>query len=151
MPNSIKLTAILFFTILTAGCGSETGKTKKENEVSKPAEQPVHPETTDTTTSLVIKVLPDIEGGIPQRLVLLSDHGKQTVIDTVNNCEPITNDHYADYDIPANASVACGGWYAGGGDYYYLVIRDGKPALFYGWQDEMQKDKGFHWHERKLP
>jgi len=84
---------------------------------------------------------------IPHYDVFLSVDGVLTKIKSVNGCADITKESYEQYDIPKEAIVACGGWWAGAGDYYYVIMRDGKPVVFEGWQDEGQDDEGFHWTE----
>lgn len=150
---SKQLRMICLFLLAAAiitGCGNKSKKETTTGPATKPSETPVAPQNTDTTASFIIRVLPDMEPGIPQNLVLFTWQGKETIIDTVNNCSPIMKDEYARYEIPAAATQACGGWYAGGGDYYYLIMRDGKPVVYAGWQDEGQDDEGYHWEERKI-
>lgn len=53
---------------------------------------------------------------------------------------------FREKEIPGEALAACGGWYAGGGDYYYLVINKNNGIdVYHGWQDEGQTDSGYHW------
>src|SRR3989338_5402261 len=59
--------------------------------------------------------------------------------------EPISVKSRADYDIPADALASCGGWWAGGGDYFYAIWENNNVVVYQGWQDEGQKDNGFHW------
>lgn len=59
--------------------------------------------------------------------------------------EKIPYDDYEQYDIPKKAKTACGGWYAGTGDYFYSIEENGVIKIFYGWADEEQDEKGFHW------
>jgi hypothetical protein len=53
---------------------------------------------------------------------------------------------FREKEIPGEALTACGGWYAGGGDYYYLVVNKNNGIdVYHGWQDEGQTDNGYHW------
>jgi len=88
------------------------------------------------------------EFDVPINWVVLSVDGNEQTIDTINTaCNVILPTEYKDYEIPLEATSACGGWYAGGGDYFYSIIKDGKVKVFYGWQDEGQEDTGYHWKE----
>jgi len=88
------------------------------------------------------------EFDVPINEVILSIDGKDQTIDTINvACASILPVEYKSYQIPTDAQSACGGWYAGGGDYFYAIIKDGKVKIFQGWQDEGQKDEGYHWKE----
>jgi hypothetical protein len=60
-------------------------------------------------------------------------------------CSEINRESYATYDIPENAIDACGGWYAGSGDYYYSIEEEGTIKVYYGWLDEAEPDSGMHW------
>ncbi len=86
---------------------------------------------------------------VPYSIVSMVVDGKKTPIDTINSCSPIEKVGYTEKQIPATAIAACGGWYAGAGDYFYVVEQDGKPTVFHGWQSEEQEDEGFHWEKIK--
>lgn len=88
------------------------------------------------------------EFDVPINEVGLSIDGKAQILDTIRTaCNPISPTEYKSFQIPTDATSACGGWWAGGGDYFYTVIRDGKVKVFQGWQDEGQDDEGYHWKE----
>ena len=38
--------------------------------------------------------------------------------------------------IPKNAKSAVGGWWAGGGDYFYVAIEEGDAVVYVGYADE---------------
>ncbi len=91
------------------------------------------------------------EFDVPINEVVLSIDGKQQTIDTIRTaCNIIQPSEYKTYEIPAEATSACGGWWAGGGDYFYSIITEGKVKVFYGWQDEGQEDNGYHWKEMAI-
>ena len=57
---------------------------------------------------------------------------------------------FSDMDIPSNAITACGSWYAGAGDYFYLIPdKRNMLKVFQGWQDEGQETPGYHWKKAK--
>ena len=82
---------------------------------------------------------------VPRHRLLLQVAGVKTLVDTVITCTEIPKTEYKDKEIPANALAACGGWYAGGGDYFYAIEQAGKVVIFKGWQEEGQEDMSFHW------
>lgn len=59
--------------------------------------------------------------------------------------EPIKEEQFLEMDIPNNAIAACGGWWAGAGDYFYMISFGNAINIFHGWQDEMQEESGYHW------
>lgn len=103
-----------------------------------------------TSISLIYKDLGTDSLEIPHNVLLLGENGGAIAIDTVSvNLAKIEPARYAEMGIPADAIDACGGWYAGGGDYFYLVRRDGRAVVFQGFQEEQQEDVGYHWAEVK--
>ncbi|MBL7731010.1 MAG: hypothetical protein JNM88_07515 [Chitinophagaceae bacterium] len=146
--------AVIMAIVLATSCGSGTAK---DGNTTNTGDTVLPPETkTDTlhagNTRLECRELPNDSLEIPHSLVILSAAGKETIIDTVNTCSTISIEEYRRYQIPGTAISACGGWYAGGGDYFYLLLRDGKPVVYAGWQDEGQdeNDNGYHWEEKKI-
>jgi len=80
---------------------------------------------------------------IPTAAVYFLAGDSKVKIAAITVCETIEPEQYADYDIPAEALTAVGGWYAGAGDYLYAV-REGEAVVVYrGMQDEMQEGSGF--------
>ena len=144
----LRLSAILLL-ILASSCGNKNaapeaaGKDTTTTPVAKPAPDSL-------ATGFRCTELPVDSFGIPRYILSLKANGVESLVDTINNCGTISRDDYARYEIPPAALDARGGWYAGAGDYYYIILENGKPVLFAGWQDEMQKDDGFHWEKRKI-
>lgn len=85
---------------------------------------------------------------LPNRTISLAVDGKFFPIDTVPALDIIKPENFADYDIPKEAIIAAGGWWAGLGNYYYSLLHDEQTIIvMQGWQDEMQDDEGFHYEE----
>jgi hypothetical protein len=95
------------------------------------------------------KDLGEDEFGNPHKIVRVDVDGKTVVIDTVMVCNPIVKKEYASHEIPANAIDACGGWWAGAGDYFYLIEKNNQLHVFQGWLDEGQDDESYHWKKVK--
>lgn len=101
--------------------------------------------------NLGYQFLGENEQGIPRSVLFLFENGGATELDTVSvNLAKIEPERYAEMDIPANALDACGGWYAGGGDYFYVVKRKGRAVVYQGFQEETQTDTGYHWKVMKV-
>ena len=66
----------------------------------------------------------------------------------VGSASLIDPQEYPSYDIPSNAIEACGGWWAGGGEYFYMVLSDEGVDIFSCTLDEGQKDPGYHWEKK---
>jgi len=92
----------------------------------------------------------DTAMSMPRTDVMLSVDGNMTKLQTISGEGQVYNKElYKSMGIPADALSACGAWWAGGGDYFYVVARDGKPVVYQGWQDEGQKKSGYNWEVMK--
>jgi hypothetical protein len=147
--STMKCMAVICVTVFLVSCGNKSDKAKEEKTPTDTAKAAVTepPAPAPGELKLVCKDMGVDSMDIPHFNVMLVKDGKETKIKTVNGCGEITKEEYKTYDIPAEAIAACGGWYAGAGDYYYITMLNGKPSVFEGWQDETQKEKGYHWKE----
>lgn len=84
----------------------------------------------------------------PRNEIALVLQGERHVIGEVNSCETIEKQDYERYQIPDAALDAAGGWFAGAGDYFYLILKAEEYIVMAGWQDELQEDAGFHYEEK---
>lgn len=75
---------------------------------------------------------------------LLADEEKIKVAE-IGACDPFDASQYADYGMPSTTLAACGGWWAGAGDYLFAVQEGDSVLVFQGWQEEGQTDEGFHY------
>jgi hypothetical protein len=158
MTTSSTTKGLIAFSLLflTTACSSET-KTTEESEPAKTEETTTSAEAnTEETTpeeevappksvKLSGKFLNEDEFGGSHYQVILTVDGKKEIIDTVMACDKIPASNFAQYDIPKTALSACGGWWAGAGDYFYAELKDNKVVVYQGWQDEQQTDDGYHW------
>ena len=98
---------------------------------------------------MVCKDVGEDEYGIPHHEVFVKFDNTTQKIGTCNACAPIDIQDYHDHDVPKEAMAACGGWFAGGGDYFYIMrTKDDGVKVFAGWQDEGQmedNDTTFHY------
>lgn len=137
------IAGLMFFS---CGKGKSNDQSGKNDSLTVQQNTPPSPKTVQLKCKS--KGVDEFEN--PQNDVILSVDGKDTVIARILSCEEITKEQYKDMQIPAEATTACGGWWAGGGDYFYAYIKDGKVKVFRGWQDEGQEDEGYHWEEMDL-
>lgn len=97
--------------------------------------------------TLVCREIRNLDDISPLSEVSLKIGDKSTPIDSVSVCETFTKDMYEAHKIPKDAVAACGGWWAGAGDYLYLVYEGDDAVVMAGWQAEKQEDEGFHYEE----
>jgi len=130
---------------------SKTSVKTQESEVTiDQQEEVIEVEEPVTSVKLKSKFLRELDYGMREHLVILEVNGTPQTIDTIAACDPINKKSFAQYDIPATAKSAYGGWWAGYGEYFYATIENNKAVVYYGWQDEGQEDSGYHWAPFKL-
>ncbi len=158
--------AILLSLFIYTGCNNsgdkKSDKPNDSNSVIKPdSASMIKPALTDSN-SKAKENMPDtskgvklvcIDGGMdtsisaPKTDVMLYVDGKSTKIATIyGEGHNYDKESYKDMGIPSTALSACGAWWAGGGDYFYVVAKNGKPVVYQGSQDEGQKHPGYGWH-----
>jgi len=146
MKKTVSCLLIIFsVSVFLFACGNKSDK--KNSGADTAANGKTGIPVTEKGVKLVCKEMGVDSIEIPHYDVFLSVDGVLTKIKSVNGCGDITKESYEQYEIPKEARLACGGWWAGAGDYYYVIMRDGKPVVFEGWQDEGQDDEGYHWTE----
>ena len=59
------------------------------------------------------------------------------------NCETISPELYEQYQIPKNAISAVGGWWAGAGDYLYIIEENGNYVVKKGDMDEGREENDY--------
>ena len=116
-----------------------------ENEEAEVKTEPTGP----PSIALSCRELVSPEDGDPQSEVSLSIGSETTIIDTIYACMPIEAADYPTHEIPSEAVSACGGWFAGAGDYAYALVEGSEVKVFMGWQDEMDPDGGYHYELKK--
>lgn len=134
-------------SIIACGKGISSNTSQKETD-STSQEQKTKPVPTTVVLKCVNKGMDEYEN--PLNEVILSINGKDSVIALTSACDEITKAQYKEMQIPAEATSACGGWWAGGGDYFYSIVVNGQVKVFHGWQEEGQEDNGYHWEEMPL-
>jgi hypothetical protein len=140
-------TFYMFLGLMLVSCGKgKTNETPKNDQDSLAQVTSQAPKT--VLLKCVSKGMDEFEN--PQNNVVLSIDGKDSVLTNILACEDITKADYERLGIPKEATTACGGWWAGAGEYFYAYIKDAQVHVFYGWQAEEQEDEGFHYKELNL-
>jgi len=58
----------------------------------------------------------------------------------------IKKENFQNYQIPATAIAACGGWWAGGGDYFYILDNgNDNYTVMQGSMDEGQTSDSYNY------
>lgn len=107
-------------------------------------------QTPKAQAKFTFKTYPEDANGTPSSDIFLTFGKKVAKIDKVTGNVDITDPSlYAENKIPKTVLSACGSWWAGAGDYFYVIQEKNKLVIYKGWQAEEQTDKGFHWKRYK--
>jgi hypothetical protein len=170
MKNSKKiLSALLMTTLLFTQCGetkTETAEAIKSDVItvvdSASTIAPAKTVTTITDTlqadkptaamdaKFIIKKKGSDDMGNPISAISISINGKITPIANITGDATMTaKSEFAKQQIPAKALSACGGFWAGAGDYYYAVPSANGVTIFKGSQDEATPAGNYNWKNFK--
>jgi hypothetical protein len=97
-------------------------------------------------------VLTSIEKGDedPRSVITASYSHQEIIIDTImGSAQYYPKENWKEMDVPENAISVCGCWWAGGGDYFYMIPTEKGVAIYVGYQDEGQEEPGYGWTLKK--
>lgn len=153
MKKIIILQILGAFSLLLVSCGSQE-TTSQTNNITEVESTEAAPQTATTDTAQItgefsFKI---VEGEFsPITTVSVLSNGQEYLVDEiVGGAMIIDKGEYESMGIPSTALSACGAWWAGGGDYFYLTQSNNQLIVYAGWLDEMEEqDNGYHWEEVK--
>lgn len=121
------------------GCQSGDASAKEKADEPKPMQ--------GFTVTLECRELSGPDSETPSAEVALVIAGKRNLLDTISVCQVIEAADYPNHKMPMQTISACGGWWAGAGDYFYAYINGDKVVVMQGWQAEEQTDEGYHYEQ----
>lgn len=74
---------------------------------------------------------------------LIVNNSKTKIKEIAVACEVLDSAQFANYEIPAEALAAVGGWWAGAGDYFYARKIGEKVIVYYAGVDEAMAEPGY--------
>jgi len=102
--------------------------------------------TTSDQPRFIIKEISADPEQMPERQVSILYKGKTIPVGSYHTLIELTpKEDYRRQSVPSTAVAACGGWWAGTGDYFYIILKGDSYYLYKGWLDEQQDDTGHHW------
>lgn len=108
---------LFLLCFLTIACnGEEAGQ-----ETARRQELPAYNLDAWVKADLLCEEIRTADEGDPLAVVYLRQLEMQHMIDTVYTCSVIAPQMYISYDIPRHALSACGGWWAGRGNFFYTL------------------------------
>lgn len=80
------------------------------------------------------------EMGIPRSKLFAIIDDKRLEVGPMMNCEALPAEEFSNYNIPKEAKAAVFGYWAGGGDCYYLTVNGSKARIYSAFLDEMSDE-----------
>jgi hypothetical protein len=140
---------IVAVTLSLASCGSSESVANIDSSLQQNVDDQLTLQDNQMRASFVMDTYED-SMEIPHTKVSVDYNDTRTSLDPML-CAGTQYDkaQMKDMEIPDDAIFAVGGWYAGGGDYYYIIPTSTGIAVYKGYQDEQQEDAGYHWEKFK--
>lgn len=137
---------LLLSVVLLIACNSETANhtddTASTEDNNATVTQPI-PEAEPALLDLsTVKITLDNNNDEmnPSSQVTLWIGEQEFDLGAVPNGNTIEKDGFENYNIPTEALAACGGWWAGGGRYVYIVHEEGKIVAYEKFDEEISPE-----------
>lgn len=130
--------------LLLTACNSKTTESGGSTHADSAAKALAEPQTAAADVKLACREIASMDEMVPLSEIQLVIGSKVILVDSSNTCAVIEPSEYAGYKIPSTAKMAVGGWFAGGGDYFYLAIEGGEAVVYAGWADEGAEEKDMY-------
>jgi hypothetical protein len=108
---------LLLLCFLATACNRQDAGEEK----SLKQELPAYNLTDWVKADLICEEIRNADDSDPLSVVYLRLLEQQYLLDTVYTCSVIAPQMYISYDIPRHALSACGGWWAGRGQFFYTL------------------------------
>jgi hypothetical protein len=141
--KNILLITILLLAIVTIGCKNDPPDGRTDTTTT------TEPTVAGAIDASAIKFIcqsaeaPLVDAEIPRHEVFLQMGNSKVKVADILNCEILGKDAYEQNQIPANAIHAVGGWWAGAGDYLYIIEEGGKYVVKKGFTGEEMENNDF--------
>lgn len=103
---------------------------------TNPAEIGNDGQNSTNSIQLVTELADSADENMPKSEVFFEINKSKIKIANILNGEPIVKENYEQYQIPLAAISAVGGWWAGSGDYFYLLLKNEKFIVYHGVTEE---------------
>lgn len=132
---------VLFFSACNTspGSSSENTMTDTTNTITKEN----YSTSQLISAEFIVESLPDTFD-MPKSVVHVQIGDQKIEVATITGQVQIFNQEEM-ADFPDNAVSACGAWWAGAGEYFYIASNVDGWKIYKGWMEETQEDEGYHW------
>ena len=134
--NTFMKNTTLFYTILLSffACKQDMNRTANEEVASIPVQ-------------LVCEDIGSTDELPKYAVYAIISERKTKMLEVASGCQVIEKEQYGDFQIPMDAAMAVGGWWAGAGDYFYAQSTDNKVVIFHAVIDEAQTDTDYNYQK----
>ena len=159
---SKKISAALALATVLISCGNNSsnvenaskptnGNTSTDtSKTSQSAPAPSAEATVPTNVNYKFDIKGNGDEDMPKAKISVTVNGKKhSIAEMYCPAETIETTEFERMGIPKNAISACGAWWAGAGEYAYMILSNNTLEVYLGWQDETQTEAGFHWKKEK--
>lgn len=131
----------LSLSILLLGCKNDPQETQSGTGEATATATVIDP----ATIKFICQSAPDpnTDADAPRHEVFLQMGNSKVKVADILNCELLGKDAYAQNQIPPTAIAAVGGWWAGAGDYLYIIEEGGKYLVKKGSIAEESENNDF--------
>jgi len=147
----LALTSVTMFALYSC---SSTSNNRANDSAEAKTKQTENSDSTNKALQFITNqqtsefILASIEKGDEDpRTVITAVYGHQEIIiDTImGSAQYYPQDNWKEMEVPDNAISVCGCWWAGGGEYFYMIPTNKGVAIYVGYQDEGQEEPGYGW------
>lgn len=147
--NKFHFVFLAALAMLTFACESSTTTSTDANPAAASGDSVAPaPENPQKTTAITVKLgcreIRNTDDISPLAEVVLTVGDKTFAVDSCNVCADLEPASWEQYKIPKDAKAAVGGWWAGGGEYFYLSLQGTDAVVYAGWADEGAAEKDMY-------
>jgi hypothetical protein len=132
--------ASVFFVAFINGCTNDP-KASKEGTTSELTTTAIDPSSIKFICETSAQ--PNTDADAPRHEVFLQMGSSKVKVADIINCEILGKDTYPQNQVPPTAIAAVGGWWAGAGDYLYVIEEDGNYVVKKGFTGEENTNNDF--------
>ncbi len=131
---------IFLFVAFLVGCTNDP-PASKEGTTSTPTTTAIDPSSIKFICETSAQ--PNTDADAPRHEVFLQMGSSKVKVADILNCEILGKDTYEQNQVPPTAIAAVGGWWAGAGDYLYVIEEDGNYVVKKGFTGEENANNDF--------
>ncbi len=150
--NLIKSMLLILITTCLHNCKKENTnqtETSKENIIVEP-QKVISNDIKFEVTIIQQKVIDSIDYYPKSKIDIMVNGKRYEIAKVPGEASIIDKSEYQNQNIPKTAISSCYSWFAGSGDFFYVIQSGNKAIVYKGWDGEGNEDnKGKNWEIAK--